>query len=171
MHYSDAPHRRRVVAFVYQGPDAVQKVRDIAGPTNPHVARDTKPGCVRALGTVVPVKDADGNVIGDRMDNLIHASATPPEAEREIKLWFKPTDIPPLMRLFPTEVCGEHYYYKEGRLQTTYEVGSTLLMAPGEIVWKTDLDVVCAVQRGEEGEYSLNAVAAKYMINAFPDES
>ncbi len=170
VHYGDAPHRRRVIAFVYQGPGAVQKVRDIAGPTNPHVARDTKPGCVRALGTVVPVKDADGNVIGDRMDNLIHASATVPEAEREIKLWFKPTDIPPLMRLMPTEVCGEHYYYHEGRLLTSYEVGSTLLMAPGEIVWKSDLDVVCACQRGETGPYSLNAVAAKYMINGYPDE-
>ena len=38
-------------------------------------------------------------MVGERMDNLIHASATPAEAEREIKLWFKPNDIPPLMRL------------------------------------------------------------------------
>lgn len=170
LHYCDAPHRRRVIAFVYQGTDSVKKIRDIAGPTNPHVARDTKPGCVRALGTVVPVKDDAGNVVGDRMDNLIHASATPAEAEHEIKLWFKPTDIPPLMRLFATEVCGEHYYFKDGQLFTTYEAGSSLLMAPGEIVWKSDLDVVCATQRGEAGEYSLNAVAAKYLINRQADE-
>lgn len=170
LHYCDAPHRRRVIAFVYQGPGSIQKVRDIAGPTNPHVARDTRPGCVRALGTVVPVKDETGKIIGDRMDNLIHASANAADAEREIKLWFKPTDIPPLMRLFPTEVCGEHYYYKDNQLYTTYEPGSTLLMAPGEIVWKSDLEVVCAVQEGKEGPYSLNAVAAKYMINAQPDE-
>jgi len=170
VHYSDAPHRRRVIAFVYQGPGAIQKIRDIAGPTNPHVARETRPGCIRALGTIVPIKDANGAVIGERMDNLIHASATKPEAEREIKLWFKPTDIPPLMRLFPTEVCDEHYYYKDNRLYTTYEPGSALLTAPGEIVWKSDLEVVCAIQRGQAGAYSLNAVAAKYMINEHPDE-
>ncbi len=96
-HYPAEPQKRRVIALVYQGPDAVQKMRDIVGPTNPLVAREKKPGCIRALGTLVPVKDAAGNVVGERMDNLIHASATPPEAEREIKLWFKPNDIPPLM--------------------------------------------------------------------------
>jgi nucleoside-diphosphate kinase len=169
-HYSDTPHRRRVIALVYEGEGAIQKVREIAGPTNPHVARDTKPGCVRALGTVAPVKDATGDVIGERMDNLIHASATEPEAEREIKLWFQPTDIPPLMRLFQTEVCEEHYYYKDNKLYTTYETGSTLLMAPGEIVWKSDLEAVCALEHGEASHCSLNAVAAKYTINRQPDE-
>ena len=64
-----------MIALVYQGPDAVQKMRDMVGPTNPQVAREKKPGCVRALGTVVPVKDAAGNFISERMDNLIHASA------------------------------------------------------------------------------------------------
>ena len=97
-HYPDEPHRRRVIALVYRGPDAVQKIRDLVGPTNPHVAREKKPGCIRALGTIVPLKDAPGNVVGERMDNLIHASATNAEAEREIKLWFRPNDIPPAMR-------------------------------------------------------------------------
>ena len=39
-HYPTEPQKRRVIALVYQGPDAVQKIRDIAGPTNPLVARD-----------------------------------------------------------------------------------------------------------------------------------
>ncbi len=165
VHYPDAPGRRRVIAFVYQGQNAIQKVRDIAGPTNPHAARDNKPGCVRALGTIVPVKDAAGNALGDRMDNLIHASASVPEAEREIKLWFRPVDIPPMMRLYPTEVSGEHYYFKDNQLYTAYEPGSTCLVAPGEIVWKSDFDVL----RGLSTACSIQAVAAKYLINGMPE--
>ena len=53
--YPDEPHKRRVIALVYQGPDAVQKMRDMVGPTNPLVAHEKKPGCIRALGTLVPV--------------------------------------------------------------------------------------------------------------------
>ena len=37
-----------------------------------------------------------------RMDNLIHASANDSDAEREIKLWFKPNDIPPFMHAYTT---------------------------------------------------------------------
>lgn len=91
-HYPNEPQKRRVIALVYQGPDAVQKIRDICGPTNPLVAREKKPGCIRALGALVPIYDAAGTVIGERMDNLIHASANAGDAEREIKLWFKPKD-------------------------------------------------------------------------------
>lgn len=165
VHYPDAPGRRRVIAFVYQGDGAIQKVRDIAGPTNPHAARDNRPGCIRALGTIVPVKDAEGNPLGDRMDNLIHASATAPEAEREIKLWFRPVDIPPMMRLYPTEVSSGHFYFKDNELHTTYVPGSTCLVAPGEIVWKSDYEVL----NGASTICSVQAVAAKYLINAVPE--
>ena len=88
--------KRRVIAIVYQGPNVLKVIRSTAGPTNPHQAREEKPGCIRALGTLVPVKDAKGNIIDDRIDNLIHASATTAEAEREIKLWFVPHDFPSL---------------------------------------------------------------------------
>ncbi|NIT02156.1 MAG: hypothetical protein GTO09_08490, partial [Candidatus Latescibacteria bacterium] len=74
LHYSDAPWKRRVIALIYQGKGAVKEIRDICGPTNPHIARDERPGCVRSLGTVVPLKDENGKIIGERMDNLIHAS-------------------------------------------------------------------------------------------------
>ncbi|HDP33929.1 MAG TPA: nucleoside-diphosphate kinase [Candidatus Hydrogenedentes bacterium] len=168
-HYPDAPEKRRVIALVYQGVDAVKKVRRIAGPTDPHVARETSPGCVRALGSVVPIKDPDGKVITSRMDNLIHASATLPEAEREIKLWFKPTDIPPLMRPYETTIATESYYYHEGRLYTSYEAGHTLLMAPGAVVWKSDLEVLRNITENREPAYTLEAVAGKYMINEHPE--
>jgi len=165
LHYPDDPQKRRVIAFVYQGPDATKKMRDICGPTNPHVARETRPGCVRSLGTIVPIKDVDGNIIGDRMDNLIHASATGDDAEREIKLWFRPVDIPPSMRTYATEINREHFYFKDGKLYLTHEPGSVCLLAPGDIVWKTDLDTLGMIHQGAPAPLSLEAVAAKYLIN------
>jgi nucleoside-diphosphate kinase len=144
----------------------VKKIRDICGPTNPHVAREKRPGCIRALGTVVLLKDAAGNDVGERMDNLIHASASEGEAEREVKLWFSPSDFPPFMRSFPTEINeNEHYYFKDGRLFKTHEPGSVCLIAPGEVVWKSDFDALRTLQQGLPALYSVGAVAAKYLIN------
>jgi nucleoside-diphosphate kinase len=171
LHYPNDPQKRRVIAFVYQGPDATKKMRDICGPTNPHVARETRPGCVRSLGTIVPIKDSDGKIIGDRMDNLIHASATDSDAEREIKLWFRPVDIPPSMRAYPTEINGEHYYYKDNRIFMTHEPGSVCLLAPGDIVWKTDLETLRMLYQGSPAFFTLEAVAAKYLINANQENS
>jgi nucleoside-diphosphate kinase len=165
IHYPDEPGKRRVIAFVYQGPDAVSKIRDVAGPTNPHVARETRPGCIRALGTIVPLKDDAGNVVGERMDNLIHASATPSEAEREVKLWFEPVDIPPSMRAYPVSVCNEHYYFRDGRLSMTHEPGSRCLLAPGDIAWKSDLEALQSLYQGLPSPQSLDSVVAKYLIN------
>jgi nucleoside-diphosphate kinase len=165
IHYRDMPHRRRVVAIVYCGPGAVKKIRDIAGPTNPHVARDRVPGSIRTLGTVVPVKDEAGKFVGERMDNLVHASASLDEAEREIKLWFRPTDIMPYMRAYPTEVCNAHYYYHGGELLTAYVPGSTCLLAPGNTAWKSDLDALRSFVDGGPAPCTLDAVAAKYLIN------
>lgn len=166
LHYPELPHKRRVIAFVYQGPDATQKMRDICGPTNPHVARETRPGCVRSLGTIVPIKDADGKILGDRMDNLIHASATDAEAEREIKLWFQPVDIPPAMRSYPTEINEDHYYYKDNKLFAAQEPGSVSLVSPGDIAWKSDLDALRMLSKRLPASITLEAVAAKYLINA-----
>ncbi len=166
IHYPEQPERRRTIALVYQGPGAVQKIRDICGPTNPHVAREEKPGCIRAMGTVVPLKDTGGNVIGERMDNLIHASAAVEEAEREIKLWFMPSDIPPSMRAYPTVANDDGYYFfGDGKLLRTHRPGSKCLTAPGDIIWKSDLDALRAIQEGREADCTLGAVAAKYLIN------
>lgn len=168
-HYPDEPGKRRVIALVFRGPDAVHKIRDIAGPTDPHVARKQRPGCVRALGTVVPVEDASGNVVGRRIDNLIHASATTDEAEREIKLWFKPNDIPPLKRDYPAEVSDAHYYFKDGKLLTTHEPGSICLLAPGKVAWSSDLEALRLLADGQPATCPLETVAAKYLINEQED--
>jgi nucleoside-diphosphate kinase len=165
LHYPNEPEKHRVIAIVYQGTDAVKKIRDIAGPTNPHVARDTRPGCIRALGTVVPLKDASGNVVGERMDNLIHASATDSEGEREIKLWFKPNDMPPLMHAYETEVSDAYYYYKEGKLHTTHEPGSVCFIPLGDVAWRSDIEALRMIAKGLPAPCSLESVVAKYLIN------
>ena len=165
-HYPDDSWKRRVIAIVYQGTGAVKKIRDLAGPTNPLAAREKKPGCIRALGTLVDVTDKDGEVIGERMDNLIHASATDPEAEKEIKLWFRPNDMPPAMQPYPVRECAEHYYFKQGRLYLSYEPESMCLLAPGDVAWKSDLLALEAMAKGEKTAIPVESVAAKYLINS-----
>jgi nucleoside-diphosphate kinase len=164
-HYPDEAWKRRVIALVYVGPDAILKIRGIAGPTNPHEARDKRPGCIRALGTLFPVKDAAGKVLDERMDNLIHASANRADAEREIKLWFKPGDLPPAMRVYEAQASSEHYYYKDGKLFTDYEPGSVCLLAPGNVAWESDIEALQLLAKGRQAPRSLEAVAAKYLIN------
>ncbi len=171
IHYPHAPEKRRVIALVYQGPDAIARVRFVAGPTNPHRARDERPGCVRSLGTVVPILDAQGRQISERMDNLIHASASPDEAEHEIKLWFRPSDIPPLMRAYETEVCDTafHVVGQPPRLEDVRARGAICLLGPGELIWKSDLQTLHGIRTGAVPAERLGAVAAKYLINRLPD--
>jgi nucleoside-diphosphate kinase len=167
IHYPDPDEiwKRRVVAYVYQGPGAVLKIRDIVGPTNPHEARVKRPGSIRSLGTVVPILDAAGNVVSQRIENLIHASANPADAEREIKLWFRPTDLPPLMLAYPTEISKEHFYFRDGKLFASYEAESVCLIAPGDVVWKSDIESVRLLQKGKTAASTLEAVVAKYLVN------
>jgi nucleoside-diphosphate kinase len=165
IHYPNDPWKRKVKAFVFQGPHAVKTVRTICGPTNPHEARDKHPGCIRALGTVVPLKDTSGNIIGERMDNLIHASGNVSDAEREIKLWFKPSDIPPAMRIYETEISKDHFYFLDGKLLNKYQTGSVCLIAPGDVVWESDMESLRKNYQGFNTAISIQAVAAKYLIN------
>ena len=131
-------------------------MRDICGTYESACCPGKKPGCIRALGTVVPLKDAEGNDIGERMDNLIHASAANDEAEREIKLWFRPGDFSPFMRSYITEVNKEeHYYFKEGNLYMKHEPGSVCLIAPGDVVWKSDFDTLRSLKQGLTAASSL----------------
>ncbi|MBD3271126.1 MAG: hypothetical protein GF384_01145 [Elusimicrobia bacterium] len=168
IHYADEPNKRRVIGIVYQGRDAIKAIREIVGPTNPHRAREQKPGCIRSLGTVVPLFDDNGNTIGERMDNLIHASANPDDAEREIKLWFMPHEIPPFMRAFPVKQCTEHYYYKDDKVFTSFKPGSICVFAPGDVVWSSDFAALKLIYRKKKAPCSLNTIIAKYMVNRNP---
>lgn len=165
LHYPDDPSKRRVIAILYRGPNAIKNIREICGNTNPHEARAQRPGCIRALGTVIPLYDKKGKFVGDRSDNLIHASANSGDAEREIKLWFLPTDIPPIVRSFPTETSKEYFYYKNNAISSTHTPESFCFIAPGDIVWKSDMKVLRQLIKGKKQDYSTNAVIAKYLIN------
>ena len=164
-HYIDEPWKQRVIAIAYQGQNAIKRIRDIVGPTNPLEARMEKPGCIRSLGTMVPLRDAEGNVIGQRMDNLIHASATHEDAEREIKLWFKPNEIPPLMHAYPSEHSGEFYYFKENTLCREHEPHCVCILAPEDVAWKSDLETLRKLSKSNTTSKSLESVVAKYLIN------
>ena len=67
-----------VIAAVLEGPKAIEAVRRTLGSTNP---LEAAPGTIRG---------DYGITIGP---NLVHASATPDDAQREIELWFKPAEL------------------------------------------------------------------------------
>jgi nucleoside-diphosphate kinase len=77
-----------VVAMVLEGAHAVEIVRKIVGGTEP---RSTDVGSIRGDYVVdsYVMADTDGRAIR----NLIHASGSVPEAEKEIAHWFKPEEI------------------------------------------------------------------------------
>ena len=77
-----------IVAIIFQGPHAVEIVRKIVGPTDPSKA---PPGTIR--GDFLFESAAMANEQGRSLRNLIHASGTVNEAEREIKLWFDEEEI------------------------------------------------------------------------------
>ncbi len=75
-------HTKRVMALVYQGEDAIAKIRKICGATNPEEA---DPSTVRGSYGRITTKGV--------YENVIHASGNAEDAEREIKLWFEPEEI------------------------------------------------------------------------------
>lgn len=73
---------QRVLTLVYRGEGAIKKVRDLTGATNPEEAKPTT------------IRGAYGRITTAGVyENVIHASANSSEAEREIKLWFRPDEI------------------------------------------------------------------------------
>lgn len=82
--------RRKVMALVYWGPQAITKCRQLAGATNPEQAESTS------------IRGAYGRITtGGLYENVIHVSANSEDASREIKLWFQPDEI--IVDLFPTK--------------------------------------------------------------------
>ena len=80
----------RVMALIYFGEDSINKVREIAGVTNPEQAEPTS------------IRGAYGRILtAGLFENVIHASSSPDEAEREIKLWFEPAEI--VVDLYPAK--------------------------------------------------------------------
>ncbi len=82
--------RKKVMALVYWGKDAIKKCRDLAGATNPEEADPTS------------IRGSYGRITTSGVyENVIHVSSNEAEAEREIKLWFSPADI--IVDLYPVK--------------------------------------------------------------------
>ena len=77
-----AYHTKRVLALVYEGENAIKRVRHITGDTNPENASPTslrgKYGRITTSGV---------------FENVVHASSNPDDAKREIQLWFAPKEL------------------------------------------------------------------------------
>lgn len=72
-----------VVVMVLEGDEAIAKVREVTGYTDPTTAEK---GTIR--GDFGEDSILEANRAGRPVRNLIHASGNPKEAEDEIKLWF-----------------------------------------------------------------------------------
>ena len=95
-------HVKRVLALVYHGENAIKKVRRVIGETNPEDAAPTS------------IRGKYGRVTKEGVfENVVHASENEKEAEREIKLWFRPKEI--IYTIYPTkskEVKKTEYFWK-----------------------------------------------------------
>lgn len=82
--------RRKVMAMVYWGEDAIAKIRQLSGSTNPEEADPTT------------IRGSYGRITTKGLyENVLHTSSNGAEAEREIKLWFQPDEI--IVDLYPTK--------------------------------------------------------------------
>ena len=82
--------RKKVMALVYGGDDAIKKCRDLAGATNPEEAESTS------------IRGSYGRITTSGVyENVIHVSSNELEAEREIKLWFAPAEV--IVDLYPAK--------------------------------------------------------------------
>jgi len=90
----------RVMALIYWGEGAIKKVRTIAGATNPEQANP------------ISIRGAYGRILTTGLfENVIHASSSIEEAEREIKLWFEPNEI--IYKLYSSKEVAEDRVKKE----------------------------------------------------------
>lgn len=73
----------KILAFVFQGEDCVTKIRETLGATNPDNAA---PWTIRGnFGKYQKEEDI--------VQNCVHASDSAADAEKEIALWFQPTEV------------------------------------------------------------------------------
>ena len=69
--------RRKAMALIYWGTEAIKKCRDLAGATNPEEAESTS------------IRGSYGRVTtSGAYENVVHVSSHEPEAERGVTFWF-----------------------------------------------------------------------------------
>ena len=72
-----------VIAIAYEGEDSIQKIRTCAGETHPEKA---DPSSIRGrYGRILSSVDC--------MENVLHASDSPENGEKEIALWFEDKEL------------------------------------------------------------------------------
>lgn len=76
-------HTDRVLALVYRGENAVKKIRELAGETNPEKANP------------ISIRGRYGRINSETkvFENVIHCSDSVENAKREIDLWFNKEEI------------------------------------------------------------------------------
>jgi nucleoside-diphosphate kinase len=77
-----------VIAMVLEGVEAITTVRKMMGETEP---KSAAPGTIR--GDYAHVTYGQAAETGKGVSNILHASATPEEAGKEIAHWFKPDEL------------------------------------------------------------------------------
>ena len=84
-------HTDRVFALVYEGENAIEAIRKIAGATNPEEADFTS-----LRGKFGRINSKTGV-----FENVVHVSDSEASAKREIQLWFEPEDLADVV--YPTK--------------------------------------------------------------------
>jgi len=88
-------HTDRVFVLVYHGENAIKKIREISGETNPEKAHP------------VSIRGKYGRIHSETkvFENVIHCSDSEESAEKEIKLWFEPEEL--VERIYPVKEVVE----------------------------------------------------------------
>jgi nucleoside-diphosphate kinase len=84
-------HTDRVLAMVYEGEDAINKIRALAGSTNPE----------EADATTIRGKYGRINSKTGVFENVVHVSDSEASSKREIQLWFEPEELTSV--IYPTK--------------------------------------------------------------------
>ena len=84
-------HTKRVLALVCEGENVIEKIRRIVGSTDPE----------KAIPTTIRGKYGRITTTGV-YENAVHASENEEDAEREIKLWFRPDEL--THTIYPVEI-------------------------------------------------------------------
>jgi len=92
IHYimGELHERKKVMAMVYWGENAIVRVKKLSGATNPEEA---DPISIRGQFGRITTKGV--------YENVVHASENESEAEREIKMWFSPGEV--IVDIYPSK--------------------------------------------------------------------
>ena len=84
-------HTNRVLALVYEGDNAINKIRNLAGSTNPEEAEP------------ISIRGRYGRINSKTQvfENVVHVSDSEINAKREIQLWFEPEELASV--IYPTK--------------------------------------------------------------------